>query len=63
MKKEGPIKQHSTTSLIITSRINVRIKRDKIAGYKRIKRLDKMWIYKDKDQDKKQDMIGYVRIK
>jgi hypothetical protein len=22
-----------------------------------------MWIYKDKDQDKKQDMIGYVKIK
>jgi hypothetical protein len=37
----------------ITNRINVRIKRDKIAGYKRIKRLDKMWLYKDKDQDKR----------
>jgi hypothetical protein len=25
---------------------------------KRIKRLDKMWIYQDKEQDKKQDMNG-----
>ena len=65
-QKEGPIRQHATTSPIsrepdrITSRINVRIKgikeqvkRDKRAGYKRIQRLDKIWIYKDKDQDKK----------
>ena len=65
MQKEGPIRQHATTSRIsrepdrITSRINVRIKRDKIAGYKRIKRLDKMWIYKDKDQDKR---TGYEWI-
>jgi hypothetical protein len=41
--KRGLIKQHATTSRIsrepdrITSMINVRIKRDKIAGYKRIK--------------------------
>ncbi len=43
----------------MTSRINVRMKRDKITGYKRIKRLDKMCIYKDKDQDKR---TGYERI-
>ncbi len=61
MQKEGPIRQHATTSRIspgpdrITSRISVRIKRDKIAGYKRIKRLDKMRIYKDKK-------AGYDRI-
>ncbi len=58
-KNEGPIRQHAMTSRIsrepdrITSRINVRIKRDKIAEYKRIRRLDKLRIYKDKDQDKK----------
>ncbi len=57
MQKEGPIRQHATRSRIsrepdrITSRINVRMKRNKIAGYKRIQRLDKMRIYKEKDQD------------